>query len=36
MVLMGQQATVFLRAKASAESHPGVLGRIEPHIEMTW
>ena len=35
MVLMGQQATVLCAVKASAKGRPGVLGRVELHIETT-
>jgi hypothetical protein len=33
---MGQQATVLCALEASARDHPGVLGRVELHMETTW
>ncbi len=33
MALMGQQAIVLCAKEASAKGRPGVLGRVELHIE---
>jgi len=33
MVFMGQQATVLCTGEASARGRPGVLGRVELHME---
>jgi hypothetical protein len=36
MVLKGPAGNSALRRMASARNRPGVLGRVEPHMETMW
>jgi hypothetical protein len=36
MVLKGPAGDSVLRGMASARNRPGVLGRVEPHMETMW